>query len=70
MRRDEDDRYRASLRLELGLQFKAGHAWHPNVSDQACGLVLSTGIQELFCGAEAERGQSFRLDQILQGSLD
>ena len=56
MRRDEDDGYAASFCLELGLQFKAGHARHPNVSDQACRRMLSAGIQELFCGAEAERG--------------
>ena len=56
MRRDEDDWYAVSLRLELGLEFKAGHTRHANVSDQACRLMLSAGIQELFRGAEAERG--------------
>jgi len=69
MRRDEDDRYAASFRLELGLQFKAGHAWHANVRDQACSLVLSAGIQELFRGPEAERRKPFRFDQVLQGGL-
>jgi len=56
MRCDENDRYAASVRFELGLQLNAGDARHPNVSNQARGLELSAGIQELFRGAEAERG--------------
>jgi hypothetical protein len=53
---NENDRYAASVRLELCLQFNAGHAGHPNVSDQASDFVLSAGIKELFSGTETERG--------------
>jgi len=53
---DENDRYAASVRLELGLQFNAGHSRHPNVSDQATCCVLGAGMQELFGGTETERG--------------
>ena len=56
--------------LKLRLQFKAGHARHPNVGDQARGLVSGFGIQELFRGAEAERGQPVGFDQILQRALN
>src|SRR5580692_1821290 len=52
---DEDDRYLASFGLKLCLQFNTGHAWHANVGNQAYGLVSGSGIQELLCGAEAER---------------
>jgi hypothetical protein len=58
MRSDEDDRYKASLGLKLRLQFKTGHAWHANISDQARNLASGLGIQELFRGAEAKRGQA------------
>jgi hypothetical protein len=70
MRSDEDDRYSASLGLKLRLQLKTGHARHTNVGDQACRLVSRFGIQELFRGAEAKRGQAIRFDQILQSSLN
>jgi hypothetical protein len=40
------------------LQFKTGHAWHANISDQARNLASGLGIQELFRGAEAKRGQA------------
>jgi len=70
MRSDEDDRYSASLGLELCLQFKAGQTWHTNVGDQTRGLASSFGVQELFRGAEAQRGQAVRLNQILQGTLN
>jgi len=58
MRGDEDDRYSTSLGLELRLQFKTGHARHANISDQARNLASGLGIQELFRGAEAKRGQA------------
>ena len=67
---DEDDRYSASLRLELCLQFKAGHAWHANVRDQARGIVSAFGNQKLFRGTEAERAEAIRFDQILQCTLN
>ena len=70
MRSDEDDGYSASFGLKLRLQFKAGHARHANVGDQAGGLVSGFGIQELFCGTEAECGQPVRFDQILQCTLN
>jgi hypothetical protein len=69
MRSDEDDRYWASLGLKPYLQFKTGHARHTNVADQAGGLGSGSRIQELFCGAEAERGQPVRLDQVSQRTL-
>jgi len=69
MRSDEDDGYPASSGLKLRLQLKAGHARHANVGDETGGLVSGFGIQELFRGAEAERGQPVRLDQILQCAL-
>jgi len=58
MRSDEDDRYSASLGLKLRLQFKTGHARHANVGDQARSLASGFGIQEMFRGAEAKRGQA------------
>jgi hypothetical protein len=58
MRSDEDDRYSTSLDLKLHLQFKTGHARHTNISDQARSLASGLGIQELFRGAEAKRGQA------------
>src|SRR5690242_676334 len=67
---DEDDRYRASLALKFRLQFKTRHAWHANVGDKARGLVSGSGIQKLLCGAEAEREQSLRFDQILECALN
>jgi hypothetical protein len=70
MRSDEDDRYSASLGFELCLQFKTGQTRHANVGDQARGLVSSFGVQELFRGAEAQRGQAVRLNQILEGTLN
>ena len=69
MRSDEDDGYSPSFGLKLRLQFKAGHARHANVGDQTGGLVSGFGIQELFRGAKAERGQPIRFDQILQCAL-
>ena len=69
MRSDEDDRYSESLRLKLRVQFKTGHTWHANVGDQAPSLFAGIGMQELFRGAEAERVQAIRLDQILQSTL-
>ena len=58
MRSDEDDWYSTSLGLKLPLQFKTGHARHANVGNQARSLAPSLGIQELFRGAEAKRGQA------------
>jgi len=58
VRSDEDDRYSASLGLKLRLQFKTGHAWHANVSDQARSLASGLRVQELFRGTEAKRGQA------------
>ncbi len=69
MRSDEDDGYSASFGLKLRLQFKAGHARHANVDDQARCLVSGFRFQELFRGTEAECGQPDRLDQILQCPL-
>jgi len=53
---DEDDRYAASVRLEFCLQFDAGHTRHPNICDQAPGLLFSAGRQEFLSGAETNRG--------------
>jgi hypothetical protein len=58
MRCDENDRYSASLGLKLRLQFKTGHARHANISDQARSLASGFGIQEMFRGDEAKRGQA------------
>jgi hypothetical protein len=69
MRSDEDDRYSALLGLKLRLQFKTCHSRYANVGDQARSLVPRFGIQELFRGTEAERGQPVRLNQILQSAL-
>ncbi len=69
MRSDEDDGYSASFGLKVRLQFKAGHARHANVDDQARGLVSGFRFQELFRGTEAECGQPDRFDQILQCPL-
>src|SRR5260370_36084959 len=69
-RSDEDDRQRASLAFEFLLQFETRHTWHAYIRDQARGLIAGGGIQELLCGAEAERGQPLRLDQILESNLN
>ena len=58
MRCNENDRYSASFSLELRLQVKSGHARHANIGDQAHSLASGFGIQELFRGAEAKRGQA------------
>jgi hypothetical protein len=58
MRSDKDDWQRTSLGLKLCLQFKTGHARHANVGDQARSLASGFGIQEMFRGAEAKRGQA------------
>jgi hypothetical protein len=58
MRRDEDDWYFASLGFKPRMQFKTGHTRHLNVGDQACSLVSRVGLQKLFRGAEANRGQA------------
>jgi len=58
VRSDEDDWYSASLGLKVRMQFKTGHAWHANISDQARNLASGLGIQELFRGAKAKRGQA------------
>jgi len=70
MRSDEDDRYPAALSLEPRLKFKTGHAGHTNVGDQARSLVPGSGIEELFCGAETQRGEAIRFDEILQSNLN
>jgi hypothetical protein len=67
---DEDDRYSASFGLKLCLQFNTRYAWHTNVSNQTFGLVSGSGIQELLCAVEAERGHPRGFDQILQCALN
>jgi len=71
MRCNENNRYAASVHFELDLQLKAGDARHPNVSDQARGLVLSAGIQELFRGGRSRAwiARPIRSDS-LQGTLN
>jgi hypothetical protein len=69
MRSEENDGYSAPFVLKLRLQFKTGHARHANVGDQARGFVSGFGIQELFRGAKAERGQPIRFDQVLECAL-
>jgi hypothetical protein len=52
--------------LSFACKFKTGHARHANIGDQTGGLVSGFGIQELFRGAKAERGEPIRFDQVLQ----
>lgn len=70
MRSDEDDWCSGSLGLKLCLQFKPGHARHTNIGDEARSVASGFGIQELFCRAEAKRGQAVGLDQISQRMLN
>ena len=58
VRSDEDDWYSTPLGLKPRLQLKTGHAWHAYISDQARNLASDLGIQELFRGAKAKRGQA------------
>ena len=66
MSRDEDDRYSGSVGIELRLQFKTGHAWQADVSDQARSVVSGVGLEELFGEVEAESIQPLRFEQILE----
>src|SRR5690348_11912616 len=49
---DEDGWYRATIRVQLGLELQPRHAGHPDIGDQAAGLALLAGVQESLGGAK------------------
>jgi len=53
MRSNEDDWDIAFLFFQPGLQLQTRHLRHKDVSDQARGLTVQTGLQEFFRGSKA-----------------
>jgi hypothetical protein len=64
--RDKDGRNPATLRIQLGLQFQAGHSRHADIRDQTCGLVLLARRQEFLRRGKRSRRQADRFQQSLQ----
>src|ERR1700728_4282904 len=65
VRRDEDGRNLAAFSDQFGLQFQAGHPWHPDVGNQACALVLNSGVQEFFSRRISSRRESYGFQETL-----
>src|SRR5260370_7313196 len=58
MRGDEDDRYSATLGLELRLQFKARHSRHSNIHNQTSDPLFLSHSPELSSRSQPRRPQS------------
>jgi hypothetical protein len=68
MRSDKDYGNPAVLGVQPGLEVEARHSRHTNVSNEACGMVLLAGIQELFRRRKCPRWQADGFHQALKGT--
>jgi len=69
MSRNKYDGDAVFLFFQSGLQLQAGHLRHADVNDQARGLAMQIGVEELFRRTEAPRGKPRRLQKVAQGIL-
>jgi hypothetical protein len=69
MSRNKDDGNVAFLFFQPSLQFQARHLRHADVNDQARGLTMQIGLQELFRAPETARRKPRRLQKVAQRIL-
>ncbi len=65
----KDDGNVASLFFQLGLQLETRHLRHADVNDQARGLAMQIGSEEVFGGSEGPRRKPRRLHKVAQRIL-
>ena len=69
MSSNKDDRDVAFLFFQPGLQLQTRHSRHADVNDQARGLTMQIGLEELFRGSETPCRKSRRLHKVAQRIL-
>jgi hypothetical protein len=65
VRSDEDRWNLAMIRVQLRLEVKPRHPWHPDIGDQTARLVLLARVQEILGGGKRLRGKTSRFQQTL-----